>query len=104
MGPSPGGFAGDGANKKTPSDGGVLVDRRWARSLSRASISSPREGDFFRQRGKARIRDHWRMMIGDTKAVNRREPRRGALQKKAGLERARLQGIGHVRPTQSPSK
>jgi hypothetical protein len=62
--------------------------------LSRASIASPREGTFFRQRCNARIRDHLPMMVGGGKAVNganddaaRQTPAR---KKKAGLKRARL--------------
>jgi hypothetical protein len=41
-----------------------------ARSLSRASISSPRKGSFFRPRCDAHIRDHLGMMIGDAWSVN----------------------------------
>jgi hypothetical protein len=37
--------------------------------LSRASIRGPREGTFFRD-GRARIRDHWQMMMDDVGAVN----------------------------------
>jgi hypothetical protein len=46
------------------------------------------------------------MMMGGVESVNDRAAAQRTihLQKKAGLERARLQGIGHVRPTQSPSK
>jgi hypothetical protein len=56
-------------NKKPRPDGGVLVDRYW-RSLSRASISSPRKGSFFRRHCDAHIGDHSAMMIGDAWSVN----------------------------------
>src|SRR5712672_2763707 len=56
-------------NKKPRPDGGVLADRCW-RSLSRASISSPRKGSFFRRRCDAHIGDHSAMMIGDAQSVN----------------------------------
>src|SRR5882672_10727143 len=41
-----------------------------ARSLLRASISSPRKGSFFRPRCDAHICDHSGMMIGDAQSVN----------------------------------
>jgi len=60
--------------------------------LSRASISSPREGTFFRQRCDAQIRDHLLIMMGGGKAVNGADDAASRVfwQKKAGLARARL--------------
>ncbi|MBR1225301.1 MULTISPECIES: hypothetical protein [unclassified Bradyrhizobium] len=57
--------------KKTPSRRrgfgiGLAVD------LSRASISGPRVGTFFRRQSGARIRDHVLMMMAQRRAVNPR--------------------------------
>jgi hypothetical protein len=43
-----------------------------AAGLTRASISGPRVGTFFRRQGCARTRDHVPMMIGPRSVVNPR--------------------------------
>ena len=60
--------------KKPRPDGGVLGSAGCDKS--RASILRPREGDFFRQRDSARIRDHCWMMRERARLVNATAPAR----------------------------
>src|SRR5579864_1639237 len=86
--------------KKPRTRGGVFSERAEARSLSRASIRSPRKGSFFRQRDRARNRDHGEMMIRDRPAVNggsHIEPDAGGTKKSRARESPAL-SIGHVGP------
>jgi hypothetical protein len=72
-----------------------LGDVFWVKSLSRVSIRSPRLGTFFRLQQCARVRDHHDMMIVGSSTVNNGDHvathAKNGLQKKAGLERARLE-------------
>src|SRR6202022_1848701 len=74
------GSAGDGTIKNPVQTAG-FCGSVWARSLSRASISSPRKGSFFRRRC-TQVCNHLQMMIDDAESVNRRGLRRSACRTK----------------------
>jgi hypothetical protein len=77
--------------------------------ISARVIATPREGSFFQQRYDTRNRDHSGMMkpaaydVNGTTTGRILNPASAGARKKAGLKEPGL-GIGHVRPTQSPSK
>ena len=67
---------------KNPVQTAGFSGSRGCGSLSRASISGPRKGTFFRRQSCARIRDHVRMMMARRRAMSRiREKHRQACAK-----------------------
>jgi hypothetical protein len=72
MVPSPWGLLPETGHIKKPRPDGGVFGIGLAVDLSRASISGPREGTFFRRQNCARIRDHVSMMMGRQRVVNPR--------------------------------